>query len=215
MRNISIRWSLAWKDKSFRTKTVTGIIILITIFRLFPIFFKFIEKREGLVLNDLFLKILPAYNLSIPIFAILWAMGTFTMIRCIQNPEFFIPMMWSYIFLCLARMITISWVALNAPPGLVPLKDPITSIFYGERVITKDLFFSGHTSTQFLFYLCFWKKKDKMLALSATIIIGIMILIQHVHYTMDVAAAPFFAFCVHKLAVYFCKGDAVILPQRK
>jgi hypothetical protein len=42
----------------------------------------------------------------------------------------------------------------------------------------------------FLMFLCLKKKTDKILALLATIMIGIAVLLQHVHYTLDVVMAP-------------------------
>ena len=39
-------------------------------------------------------------------------------------------------------------------------------------------------------FLCLKKRADKVLALLATIIIGVFVLVQHVHYTMDVVMAP-------------------------
>lgn len=201
MEEIAIQWSAIWEEKSFRNKSIIGFIILIVIFGFFPFFFEIIEKRNGFVLNDPLLALLPAYDLSIPIFAVIWSMSIFIVIRCFQDPDFFILLMWSFILLCLTRMVSISLVALNAPEGIVILKDPIVSIFYGKRYITKDLFFSGHTSTQFLFFLCLSKRTDKIIALIASIAIGVMVLIQHVHYTIDVVAAPFFAFLVYKLAI--------------
>jgi len=206
MEEIVIHWSAIWGEKSFRSKSIIGIIVLIIIFGFFPIFFELIERRNGIVLNDPFLEILPAYDLSVPIFAIIWSMSALIVIRCFQDPDFFIVLMWSFILLSLTRIISISLVALNAPDGIVILRDPIVSLFYGKRYITKDLFFSGHTSTQFLFFFCLSKKTDKIMALIASIAVGVMVLIQHVHYTIDVVAAPFFAFLVYKLAISICKS---------
>jgi membrane-associated phospholipid phosphatase len=59
--------------------------------------------------------------------------------------------------------------------------------------VTKDLFFSGHTSTVFLLFLCLPGKIDKKLALIVTMIVGSLLLVQHVHYTLDVLGALLFA----------------------
>ena len=61
-------------------------------------------------------------------------------------------MLWAYNGVTLVKMASISLISLNPPKGLIPLMDPITNQFYGQRYITHDLFFSGHTTTVFLFY---------------------------------------------------------------
>ena len=94
----------------------------------------------------------------------------------------------------LLRIICISLTPIEPPYDLIPIKDPISNIFYGSRYITKDLFFSGHTATQFLMFLCLKRKTDRTIVLVAAILIGVMVLVQHVHYSVDVLAAPLFAY---------------------
>ncbi len=88
-------------------------------------------------------------------------------------------------------MISIYLVALDPPDGLIKLIDPLTSLTYGGRGIfmTKDLFFSGHTSNLFMFYLCLQKRRDKLFVLLGCIIVAVLVLVQHVHYSIDVIAA--------------------------
>ena len=43
---------------------------------------------------------------------------------------------------------------LDPPPGMIVLEDPLVQLFGGaSRPLTRDLFFSGHTSTMFLLFL--------------------------------------------------------------
>jgi len=90
----------------------------------------------------------------------------------------------------------------QSPDNLIPFADPITNFFYGKQhdFITKDLFYSGHTSTMFLCFLCFIQKRDKLIALISTLLVGMMVLIQHVHYTVDVLAALPFTYIVYRIA---------------
>lgn len=176
----------------FRKKLIIGIVIQSAILVFFPYFFSYIEQRQnGLILHDRILEFLTARDMSIPIFIILWSTTLLGIYRCVKQPAVFLTILYSLIFLCFARMLAIYFVHLEPPENLIPLKDPLTSITYGGRglFITKDLFFSGHTSNMLLLALCLPKKSDKIIAFSAAIIIGIMLLIQHVHYSVDVLGA--------------------------
>jgi membrane-associated phospholipid phosphatase len=71
--------------------------------------------------------------------------------------------------------------------------------------MTKDLFFSGHTATVFLLFLNSQTKLWKNVFLTLTILVGFCVLIQHVHYTVDVIAAPFFGYGAFVIARGFVK----------
>ena len=188
------------KDFSFRLKLYIGIGLLACTLISFPFFFQYIQLREGAVLNDLLLEHLTGRDVSIPIFTIIWSMTLLFLRRSIQSPMLFLTFMYGFILLSVSRFISISIVPLNPPHGLIPLVDPISNSFYGKSFITKDLFYSGHTSTQCLFFLCFRRKLDRLIALFCTIAIGILVLVQHVHYTIDVVAAPVFTFICFYIA---------------
>jgi hypothetical protein len=181
---------------------ISGFIALCVISGFLNQFFQAIEVRDGIDVNDILLSILPAKDCSEAIFILIWSCVALATIRFLNNPMLFIVFLWSYVALCLTRIITITLVPLNAPPGLIPLRDPLSNYFYGHVFITKDLFYSGHTATLFLIFLCLEKKNDKLIVLLSTGIVGLLLLVQHVHYSMDVLAAPFFAyfnvFCARK-----------------
>ena len=119
-----------------------------------------------------------------------------------------IVFLWSYVIMSISRLVVITAVPLNPPAGLLELKDPISNTFYGMKVVTKDLFYSGHTSTVFLMFLCVKKRKDKITLLAATLLVGFLLLLQHVHYTIDVLAAPVFTFIIYFLVKRAFRLDA-------
>jgi membrane-associated phospholipid phosphatase len=170
----------------FRRKVIIGMVILIPLLSFFPYFFQTIERRHGIILNDPLLGILTPHNVSVPLFIIIWALSLLAIVRAAQHPRMFLTFLWAFIPLSLFRMLTITLVPLDPPVGLVGLVDPLSNFFYGPKFVTHDLFFSGHTSTVFLLYLCLPGKADKKLALAVTLSVAVLLLVQHVHYTLDV-----------------------------
>jgi magnesium-transporting ATPase (P-type) len=85
-----ISWSEAWQLQSFRNKTFVAVALVAIILLLLPSFFAFIEKREGMVLQDFVLDRLPAMDVSIPTFIIIWSVVLLVFYRIYHNPSIFL-----------------------------------------------------------------------------------------------------------------------------
>ncbi len=190
-------WRASLHSLQFRRKLIAGLILIAIILSIFPFFFQAIEKRHGYLINDWVLNYLPVHNVSGGIFFFIWTTTVVMVVRSAQDPEIFLNFLWSYILLCLFRMITITLVALEPPLHLLPIIDPMANAFYGPKFITRDLFFSGHTGTVFLMALCLKNNYDKVYAYIASGFVGFLLLVQHVHYTIDVIAAPFLTWLIY------------------
>ena len=203
-------WAQAWSQPLFRIKFITGWALVLTMLATFHIFFAHIEKREGVVLYDWLLNRIPVHNVSLPVFIFIWGATLLAIIRSVKAPQLCLLMIWSYLLVCIARVVAIWLVPLNPSPHLIPLVDPLTNFFYGKQYITKDLFFSGHTSSVFIIFLCLPKKQDKIFTLLSVICIAILLLVQHVHYTIDILAAPIIAYVCYRMALLMVFKD----PQK-
>ena len=167
-------------------------------FLIFPFkadnYFQWIQLRKGVQWNDPLLNAIPALNVSYLIFGIIYLSVIYLLYRLIQEPKKFLWFAWAFNLETAFRFITIYLVALEPPFGLVDLHDPLAEIFiYGDNLaITKDLFFSGHTAT--MVFVCFFlpTTKERWLAFGLSLVLVSLLLIQHVHYTLDVIAAPLF-----------------------
>ena len=203
------KWAHAIKDPLFRKKLYAGLISAIITLGSLPFFFQHIEQRNGIVIPDMVLNFFPSMDVSIPIFTMLWSMTILIIVRSVQSPKLFVTVLYGFVFMELSRMMTIILFPLNPPEHLIPLVDPLSNSFYGKSFITKDLFYSGHTATMFLFFLCFRRKTDKLLSLLCSIAVGVLVLIQHVHYTIDVIAAPFFT------TICYLVGKKIVAVKNK
>jgi membrane-associated phospholipid phosphatase len=108
------------------------------------------------------------------------------------------------IFRAIAMYIT----PFEAPVTLLPLNDPFVQLFGQGNILEKDLFFSGHTATLFLLFLLMEKRILKVAFLIFTLVVGISVILQHVHYSIDVFAAPFFAYTSYRIVLFF-KGNEI------
>jgi hypothetical protein len=194
-------WSFAVKTLSFRRKLAVGLVTLLGVVLLLPSFFQFAEHRHGHHINDRVLNIVAPRDASIPIVICIWSLVLLFVFRSFADPQFFLLYLYGFLVVCLCRFVTIGFMPLEPPEGLIQLNDPISNYFYGTKTfITKDLFFSGHTATLALLAFCFKRKWDKAVAVLGALAVGVLVLVQHIHYTIDVIAAPFFSWLAYLLA---------------
>jgi hypothetical protein len=166
-----------------------------------PWFFRSIGSRVGSEPWEPFMGQLPAVDLSIPIFLLLYGGIIACVALLLHRREAVLRVIQAFIILTALRMISMAIVALSPPPGIIPLIDPVSQLFYPSRSpFLHDLFFSGHTATLFLMYLAWPFDRTRWILLASTLFVGTALVVQHVHWTVDVVAAPFAAWCAWKLA---------------
>lgn len=105
----------------------------------------------------------------------------------------------TYGLMVLFRGIAMYLTPFAAPENILLLNDPFVQFFGEGDILTKDLFFSGHTGTLFLLVLLIDNKTLKAVFLIATFLVASAVLLQHVHYSVDVLAAPFFAYAAYRI----------------
>lgn len=150
----------------------------------------FIDSGLGWKFNDPILNWLPAYDLSIPIFSITYgSLFLYLILNFREWVEKLGIMAFSYSIIIIIRYVSLLLLPLEEPVNLITMNDPFLDglIYPGET--TADLFFSGHMST--LVLLTFHSSK-KLIFFVLTVALGLMLMIQHIHYSIDVfAAIPF------------------------
>ncbi len=198
-----ITWKSLANQSQFRQKFIFLILLSIAIIIAMPFVFEFIQSRGGISINDPILNFLPAIDFSWAIFLVMYSLAILLIYRVFESPLLIYNYLKVYIPLTVLRFILIYLIPLDPPQNMISLIDPITKIFYGGVEITRDLFFSGHTSTMFLIYLILEKKSDKFFAQMVVIFIPIALLFQHIHYTADVIAAFPITYFIWKLTQKF------------
>jgi hypothetical protein len=164
------------------------------------------EGRPGVVLPDPVLSLLPPRDLTWLIFGLIYLGIFFGVARLGAEPRRLVVALQAYVVMVLFRIAAMGVTPLEAPPGMIPLPDPLVRLFGPGKLLTKDLFFSGHTSTLFLLFLAVPGRRSKALFLFCTAAVAVCVLWQHVHYTIDVLVAPLFSYASFRLAVFFEKA---------
>ncbi len=187
-------WIEAYKLKNVQYKLLISIVFLATALYFYSGFLGYVEGREGFSFNDPVLDLFNPINLTWLIFLAIYLSLISGIIILVRNPVRLTLALQVYTLMILVRMAAMYSLPFNPPPEMIPLKDPFVQFFGTGKLLTKDLFFSGHTATLFLLFLVIDKKPFKQLFLILTILVAAGVLLQHVHYFIDVFAAPFFTY---------------------
>jgi len=187
-------WKEFFNNKKNIYVTVGTFILLIVVLIFFPKFLTYVEARQGVILPDPVLSLFNPVDLTWLTFALIYLSIIIAMISFIPKPVKLIKALQCYTLLVIIRTAAMYVTPFDAPANILLLNDPFVQLFGSGDILTKDLFFSGHTATLFLLFLLEEKKYLKAAFFISTVVVGISVLLQHVHYTIDVFAAPFFAY---------------------
>ena len=162
------------------------------------------QARPGLQINDVVLNQLPPHDFSIAIFLLEYTTMLIVTFITIQHPDRFVKGLQMFGLIIFARTMCIYFFPLEPPRDMILLDDPMASFFLHSKdvFVTKDLFYSGHISALALLMLISPNKYVKSWALFATVVVGTLILWQHVHYTLDIVFAPVASFVCYKFVLF-------------
>jgi hypothetical protein len=135
---------------------------------------------------------------------------------CLSEPRRFPFMIKSLALFIVIRsvFVTLTHIAPFLPHVYVDAP-PILGLYTSGS----DLFFSGHTGIPFLMALIFWQHKVWRTAFIAiSVFFGIIVLMGHLHYSIDVMSAFFITYSIFHIAEKFFGKEQKIffdgLPER-
>lgn len=200
-------WPAAWARRGFRVRLGLVVVLLLGLLPVVPGFYRFVQARPGQLLADPLLALLPVQDHSTLIFALIYGAIAATLVYLLPRPQRLLQALWAYYLLQLMRIATLYLLPLEPPTALVILHDPVMDRIFEvtTQPIVRDLFFSGHTATMMLLTLAGRGLRWRQAMGLATVAVGLLVLVQRVHYSYDVLAAPFFAWAAYWLAGRICR----------
>ncbi len=180
-----------WTRKAF-FELLISLVALGPVLALYARFVGWVEHRAGVVLPDPLLRLWAPRDLTWVSFFVIYAALLASAASLVRHPSRLCLTLQSYLVMVLLRIAAMWLMPLEPPPDTLPLVDPFVRSLGPSEILTKDLFFSGHTATLVLLYWVTPRGWLKSLLLLGTVVVAGAVLIQHVHYGIDVLAAPLF-----------------------
>ncbi|MHB8710584.1 MAG: phosphatase PAP2-related protein [Minisyncoccota bacterium] len=158
--------------------------------------------------GDLLLDNLPVINLNLIIIEGAFLSIVLGALFVFLNPRYILFSLKSLALFITIRAFFISLTHVGIYPGNI---DPGLGFFdgiYSYLNFQTGFFFSGHTALPFLMALIFWDKWYARIALlSLSFVFAVAVLLAHIHYSIDVFAAPFMAYGIFRIARHLFARD--------
>jgi hypothetical protein len=193
-------WTGAFRERGFRIRFALTVSALVVALAALARFLEWNEARPGATLSDPVLALLAPRDLTWLTFSLIYLGLVLGVARLAKEPRALVLALQAYVVMVVLRIAAMAVTPLEAPPGMIPLHDPLVRLFGPGKLLTKDLFFSGHTSTLFLLALAVPGPRWKAFFVLCTAAVAFCVLAQHVHYAVDVLAAPLFAYASFRIA---------------
>lgn len=106
----------------------------------------------------------------------------------------------------LIRSLFITLTHIGPFPSQITVVGPLN--IFEKLTFGGDLFFSGHTGLPFLMALVFWENvRLRVFFIAAAIFFGAIVLMAHLHYSIDVLSAFFITYTIYHIAEIMFKND--------
>jgi len=191
------QWKEILSSKKKVSLFIAGIAALLSSFAVNNKVSTYVDHVQGQAVGDLLLDNIPIYDLN---FIFFWAVLIFWVGNIIYRlifPKEFPFILVSLSLFVLVRCFFISLTHIGPPETLLVVPDELSYYSFDA-----DMFFSGHVGAPFFYALLTSVKNVKWIAIIYSIIMVVIVLMSHGHYSIDIFASFFIA---HSLSVFMLK----------
>lgn len=211
LRVTLLEYYQAHKLRRFYVRVILGFLLLFTALSFNAAANWYTARFDGLpssLPGDLILDHLPVVNVDLVFFWGIVAFIVLVVILGLKRPAR-IPFLLesAALFIAIrAFFVVLTHVSAPVDRSAVPLETFFQRLIAGSG---NDLFFSGHTGFPFLMALLFWRDafmRGVFLAMSLSY--GLVVLLGHLHYSIDVFSAFFITYGIVHIARFLFPQDA-------
>jgi hypothetical protein len=194
------RWRSAWRLRDFRDQLLVSLIGLLIAALLMLVFLDYFETRTGVILNDPLLSLFSPVDLRWITYSFIYSGLLLGLASLSLYPFTLLLALRAFVAMTVLRMVCLFLLPLDPPSGMIPFLDPYMQIPGVPPVFTRDLFFSWQIAVMSIFvYTAQWR--DMKIIFSAVgFVVAVLLLVQHVHYSIDLFGAPCFAYVAYGIA---------------
>ncbi len=165
-------------------------------------------RPTSIYVGDLLLDNLPNIDLNFIVINMALFSIVFGTLYVLSKPRYVIFTLKALALAIALRALFVSLTHVGIHPDTIYPGDGIFDSIYVYLNFQTGFFFSGHTALPFLMALIFWEKpRARIVFLLLSTVFGIAVLLAHIHYSIDVLAAPFMAYGIFKIAQYLFPRD--------
>lgn len=201
-----------WKDRHFLLSVLLGVFMLLASFVINYFAGVFASDSVSSSVTDVILDNTRVWDVTFIFINGAFMFWVFMAVMLVIEPK---RTPFTFKALALFTIIRSGFISLtHLAPFATHLVLPVDNLI-DMFTFSGDLFFSAHTGGPFLMALVFWDQKYvRYLCLAASVMFGIVVLLGHLHYSIDVFAAFFITYSIYHMAGYFFKHDFALLNTK-
>ncbi len=205
MKKIFNRHKFFWKQKSFIHSSIAGVTLLLVSLIVNYFANVYTMDHAGNYVSDIILDNIPVVNVEFFFYDGFFLLWVFVILLVFNEPHR-IPFLTKNIALfILIRSVFIMLTHLGIPPKHSTL-DP--NDIFSFTTLGNDMFFSSHSGLPFMMALVFWEDKNlRFFFILASIFFASVVLLGHLHYSIDVFAAFFISYTIFHISQNFFPKD--------
>ncbi len=191
-----------WFSTLHKKRVAVALFFLLVSIVLYSLSGDYVSEHIGVVVPDIIVDHFGPYNLGIVyIWLFIIIIGLFFIFPLVYHPKELPYVMNMFSLFLAVRSGFVLFTRLQTPPDAIIVHFPK---YLQLLNFSNDLFFSGHVGVPFLGFLVFKDyPKLRYFMLACSIILGIAVLLMHVHYSIDVLSAFFISYGIYHIGNKF------------
>jgi hypothetical protein len=211
LKVLLLRYKECFSSSSYITTFASGIILFLASYSAFFYSSIYATEKASNYVTDIVLSNTRVFDVDAAVVygpVILWI---FVLILLLNDPKKIPFTIKSVSLFILIRSMFVSLTHLGPFPTHIDIGSLnfLTALMSGG-----DYFFSGHTGLPYLLTLLFWDNLFlRVVFFTSSIFFGTVVLLGHLHYSIDVLAAFFITYSIYHLAEIFFPKDKKIFKE--